>query len=163
MLQRFIVAILSLCVFDTAAYAQALPAKFSLQSLQQGQLTPADVRGQVLLIDFWASWCKGCSKVMALADRLAKAHPGKLRFISVSVDEDIAAARKYFADLGDDFKSLRAHSYFDATTAFAEALEISALPSLLLVGSDGKVLMHITGQPDARQEQELRLLLERMK
>jgi len=58
-------------------------------------------RGQVVLVNFWATWCPPCVKEMPsmvkLGQELTRAHPGKFRMVAVSVDEEPGAVEKFFA------------------------------------------------------------------
>jgi thiol-disulfide isomerase/thioredoxin len=61
----------------------------------------AAARGQVVLVNFWATWCPPCAKEMPsmvkLGQELVRKHPGKFRMVAVSVDEEPGAVEKFFA------------------------------------------------------------------
>jgi len=61
----------------------------------------AAARGQVVFVNFWATWCPPCAKEMPsmvrLGAELERAHPGKFRMVTVSVDESLDQVRAFFA------------------------------------------------------------------
>jgi thiol-disulfide isomerase/thioredoxin len=61
----------------------------------------AALRGQVVMVNFWATWCPPCAKEMpsmvALGQELARRHPGKFRLVAVSVDEEPGAVARFFS------------------------------------------------------------------
>ncbi|HET9553303.1 MAG TPA: TlpA disulfide reductase family protein, partial [Anaeromyxobacteraceae bacterium] len=61
----------------------------------------AAARGQVVLVNFWATWCPPCAKEMPsmlkLGEALAKKHPGKFKMVAVSVDESADQVKAFFA------------------------------------------------------------------
>jgi len=61
----------------------------------------AALKGQVVAVNFWATWCPPCAKEMPgmvkLGEALARKHPGKFRMVAVSVDEETPALTKFFS------------------------------------------------------------------
>jgi thiol-disulfide isomerase/thioredoxin len=62
----------------------------------------AAARGQVVVVNFWATWCAPCvtelPSLVKLGQDLARRHPGKFRIVAVSVDEQPGAVQKFFAE-----------------------------------------------------------------
>ncbi|HVP69620.1 MAG TPA: TlpA disulfide reductase family protein [Anaeromyxobacteraceae bacterium] len=62
--------------------------------------TLADAKGQVLFLNFWATWCPPCREEMPsmlqLGRELSERYPGKFRMVAVSVDEGWDAVRQFF-------------------------------------------------------------------
>jgi peroxiredoxin len=60
-----------------------------------GDLSLVDLRGKIVLVDFWASWCVPCQKSMPQFDALAKEFPAdRFAVVGVNVDSDLGAAKK---------------------------------------------------------------------
>src|SRR5512132_2668761 len=75
-----------------------LPAPpIELAGLDGSKVSLAAARGQVVFVNFWATWCPPCRDEMpsmvALGQDLAARHPGQFKMIAVTVDEDLAAIR----------------------------------------------------------------------
>lgn len=109
-----------------------------LPSLMQFDGTPLDVaalRGKVVIIEFWASWCPFCARQNPHIEALYRAHRARgLEVIGVSIDKDPKAAVDY----------LRKHGYtFKAGLATPEWMRIyrlrRGLPQLYVIGRDGRV------------------------
>jgi thiol-disulfide isomerase/thioredoxin len=72
-----------------------------LAALDGSRFSLASARGQVVFVNFWATWCPPCREempsMMRLGAELAARYPGQFRMVAVSVDEDLAAVKDYFA------------------------------------------------------------------
>ncbi len=82
-----------------APSAPAAPA-IELVGLDGSRFSLASLRGKVVFVNFWATWCPPCREEMPSMLRLARdleaRYPGKFKMVAVSVDEDLAAVRAYF-------------------------------------------------------------------
>ena len=50
---------------------------------------------KLTLVDFWATWCGPCRKLSPLIDEIAKEFDGKVKFVKIKADENLATAQKY--------------------------------------------------------------------
>jgi thiol-disulfide isomerase/thioredoxin len=87
--------------FQIEAVKRPMPAPSFLGSTPAGKpLNVADARGQVLFVNFWATWCPPCREEMPsmlqLGRELAATYPGKFRMVAVSVDETWPEVQKFF-------------------------------------------------------------------
>ncbi len=84
----------------TLARPLSAPA-IDLPTADGGRFTFPGAAGQVMMVNFWATWCPPCVKEMPsmvkLGQELARRHPGKFRMVAVSVDEDSKAVPDFFA------------------------------------------------------------------
>ncbi|MFL5523328.1 MAG: peroxiredoxin family protein [Gemmatimonadaceae bacterium] len=127
------------------------------------QRTLADYRGQVLMLNVWATWCLPCRVEMPSIEALHKAYgPKGLKIVAVSIDDPGTepAIRAFAQQYGLTFEILH-----DAQGKITEAYDITGYPETFIVGKDGvirKKLMSATdwNSPDARALVE-RLLSER--
>ena len=124
--------------------------------------TPFDwstLRGKVVLVDFWASWCGPCRQAFPAYDAMAKRHEGDgFVVLGVNVDEQRADADRFLKALPVGFTVV-----FDSGGAAPQAYGVKAMPSSYLVGRDGRVrLVHLGFKPsDADKiEAEVRAALE---
>src|SRR6266542_5840074 len=74
---------------------------FELTALDGSRLSLAQLRGQVVFVNFWATWCPPCREEMPsmvrLGQELARRHPGRFRMIAVSVDDGWDPVKEYFS------------------------------------------------------------------
>jgi len=136
----------------TASTLDSIPKQKSL----------ADYRGQVLMLNVWATWCLPCRVEMPSIEALNKAYgPKGLKIVAVSIDDPgtDSTIRAFVKQYGLTFEILH-----DAKAAITDAYDISGYPETFIVGKDGvirKKLMSATdwNSPDARALVE-RLLTE---
>lgn len=113
--------------------------RFSLPDTQGKTVTPADFKGQYLLIDFWASWCRDCRKENPALVQLARKYSGRnLAVLGVSLDKErerwtdcIAKDSLFWTQVSD-------LSGWDSPAA--KAYDIHWIPTSVLVGPDGNII-----------------------
>jgi len=101
------------------------------------------LRGQAVVINFWASWCEPCREEMPSLAQLPRAHKGKLRVLAVNYKESAAAVAQFVATTSLDLTTLR-----DPDGALARAWGIRVFPSTVLIGADGQVRSMVRGALD---------------
>ena len=80
---------------------------FKLKSLAGGELDLASLRGRVVLVNFWATWCPPCVEEMPSLERLHRAlGPEGLVVVSVSADDDAETLKRFVAAHGITFPVL---------------------------------------------------------
>jgi thiol-disulfide isomerase/thioredoxin len=85
---------------DRARDPSAPAPPIELAALDGSRFSLASARGQVVFVNFWATWCPPCREEMPsmlrLGQALAARYPGRFKMVAISVDEDLAAVREYF-------------------------------------------------------------------
>ncbi len=73
---------------------------FGIETPDGKRLNIADVKGQVLFVNFWATWCPPCRdempSMMQLGMELARTYPGKFKMLAISIDDGWDPVRKFF-------------------------------------------------------------------
>lgn len=116
--------------------AHAAPAPdFTLKSLDGPALRLAEQRGQVVVVNFWASWCAPCKVEMPHLNKLAdKYRDTGVVLLGVNVDDDPAKAAAEARKLGIRFPVL-----LDTAKQVSRAYRLDAMPTTVLVDRDGQV------------------------
>lgn len=96
---------------------------------------PAALKGKVVLVDFWASWCGPCKESFPVMEELHKKYAAKgVVILAVNVDEKAAAMNDFLKDHPVTFTVVR-----DAKKKLVGLANIPSMPSSFIVGPDGKV------------------------
>jgi thiol-disulfide isomerase/thioredoxin len=103
---------------------------------QGHDLTLADFRGRVVLLNLWATWCVPCRKEMPALDRLQAKLGGKeFLVIPLSIDRDgVASVKRFYQELGLEKLGI----YVDPSGKGARALAIPGVPTTLLIDRQGR-------------------------
>ena len=144
---------------DPAAYApptlpRPAPA-FALRDLDGRDVSLASLRGQVVLLDFWATWCAPCRKSMPELEALHRRYRDKgVTVLGVSIDEapvkkvrGFVQARKVTYPIAIDA---------DKDPAWA-AYKVKAVPAAFLIDREGRVVAQWTGRAAASEEVERKI------
>lgn len=95
----------------------------------------ADLKGRVVYVDFWASWCAPCKQSFPwMNDMQAKYGPRGLSIVGVTVDKKREDADKFLATTPAKFLI-----GFDTTGKVADVYKPAGMPTSFLIGADGKV------------------------
>jgi thiol-disulfide isomerase/thioredoxin len=149
-----------------AAHAHALEAGAPLPALAvhpledaSREVALASLRGSVVYVDFWASWCAPCRQSMPLLDALQKRHAARgFEVVGVNKDVSLADAKRFLRAVPVGFMLVA-----DPGDALAKAFDVQAMPSGYLADRRGVVrFVHrgFTSGTEAAIEREVAALLE---
>lgn len=120
-----------------AASAPTLPA-LSFRTTAGTTWTSDAARGQVIVLDVWATYCKPCRKAFPKLAALSVGRPD-LVVVGISVDEADATVTKFLQEVPASFTIARDPTY----TVQTGPLKIAALPTLLVVDRQGRIRLRI--------------------
>ena len=132
---------LALGMFASATFAGGKGIKVGDSFPELGSLglegnLPGDLKGKVVLVDFWASWCGPCKESFPIMQDLHHKYAEQgLVILAVNVDEDKAAMKDFLKDHPADFIILH-----DTARKLVSTANIASMPTSFLIGRDGKVV-----------------------
>jgi len=134
---------------EYAPEVNAIAPPFEARTLMESTLRLGDLRGQVLLINFWATWCEPCKAEMPDLEAVYETYQARgLRVLGVNLGEQKADVQAWVKQLGLTFDIV-----LDDGQRIASLYQIRGQPSSYLVAPDG-VIMQIYFGPTIRQSLE---------
>ena len=117
---------------------------FRLKTLDGRTLGPKDFRGQVVVVDFWATWCGPCHLQAQILEPVYRDFKGRgVQFLAANVGEEPDLVKKFLKDKPFPYPVL-----IDPEDNISADLGIVALPTLLVVDKKGKVTYFQAGIAD---------------
>jgi len=108
---------------------------FVLKSSAGDNLRLSEYRGDVVMINFWATWCGPCRQEMPLLDELYTRYERVgFNLLGVNIDDDSRRAMQMIEELGVNFPVL-----FDSRKEVSKLYEVEAMPVTVLVDREGDV------------------------
>jgi len=108
---------------------------FALKSSTGENLRLSEYRGDVVMINFWATWCGPCRQEMPLLDDLYNRYERVgFNLLGVNIDDDSSRAMDMIRELGVNFPVL-----FDARKEVSRMYEVDAMPVTVIVDREGTV------------------------
>jgi len=139
--QKFSSTELRTAMPDLRAAPHAL-APVEFRDASGNKITVDRFHGQVVLLNFWATWCVPCKAEMPSLNALASHFPKGLAIVPVSVDAaGIGPIRRYYSDLKLD----RLPIYSDPSTDAMRALGVIGIPTTLLLDREGREIARLIG------------------
>ena len=129
----------------------AAPA-VSLDDLDGHVMNLSRLRGSVVLLHFWATWCPTCREEMPLLEEVSRAHAGEVVVLGINLGEPKKKVAGYIAEAGLTFPIL-----LDPRGKVAGAYDVLALPTTLIVDPDGLLAGDIPMGKLEREDLEHRL------
>lgn len=155
--------LLSLAFLATAAQAavtpQAAAPDFTLRSAEGRNLRLAEQRGQVVLVNFWASWCGPCKVEMPHLNKLYdKYRASGFTLLAVNIDDDARVGSATAQRWGLKFPVL-----LDADKSVSRLYDLGSMPATVLIDRDGKVRYLHRGYRDGVEDTYERQIRELVK
>lgn len=144
-----------------AAHAgDAPPApEFSLPARAGQEVSLQSLRGQVVMLNFWASWCGPCRTEMPLLEQMHRRYASLgFTLLGVNVEADTRAAENWLEDTPVSFQIL-----FDRDSKVSKLYGVDAMPSTIFIDRQGRVRhLHRGYQPGDESDylDQIRALLK---
>lgn len=163
-MKTVITLVVTLAVANTAY--PALPAAgsiapdFVLKSGSGRNIRLSELRGQVVLINFWASWCGPCRQELPLLEKLQQRYRSAgFTLLAISIDDNRKNADAMLGKLGVKLAPL-----YDTEKRAAKRYDVDTMPATLIVDRDGRVRYVHRGYRsgyETKYDQQVRELLTR--
>ena len=119
-------------------------ADFRMKTLDGKMLGPKDFPGQVVVIDFWATWCGPCQVQARILEPVYRDHKGRgVQFLAANVGEDLETVKKFVKGKPFPYPVL-----LDPDDKISSNLGVLALPTLIVIDKKGKVSTVHSGLAD---------------
>jgi len=130
-----------------AAGGKAAP--FELTDLSGDSVSMADLRGKVVFLNIWATWCAPCREEMPSMEKLYQHLHDNKGFVMLAVSQDTESRDEVVA-------YVKKHGYhfdvlLDPKNAVAEAYKVSGVPETFIIDRDGRIVAHHSGAFDWSQ------------
>lgn len=110
-------------------------ADFTLADANGQVITLSDLRGQVVMINFWASWCAPCRQEMPLLEQIHQRYaPLGFTLLGINVEENPADGQAFLRERPVSFPVL-----YDPENGVSKLYDVVAMPSTVLIDRQGNV------------------------
>jgi thioredoxin-like negative regulator of GroEL len=130
----------------------AFAPDFHLYTENGDEISLANLKGKIVVFDFWATWCPPCRAALPDLKDLVKKYPAdRFSLISVSIDRDTDAWREYV-----EKKKMTWTQYHDIKSEFYRTFGLHEIPTYIVIAGDGSIIDRVEGT-DPQQSISYRL------
>jgi len=130
---------------------------FSLKDLNGRQVTLSSLKGKVVLLNFWATWCPPCISEMPVFNRLYKEMRARgFEVVAISADRSEGYLRDYTSKHSLDFKVL-----YDEDRSVTKQYKVFSMPTTFLIDKTGVIVEKFFGEYDWT-DQEIKKKIEKL-
>ena len=105
-----------------------------------------EFNGNLLLLNFWATWCEPCKEEMPSLDSLqVNQNLSNLKIFAINISKE---SKKKVDSFFEDLNIKNFEPYFDAPTTLAKTFSLRGVPTSILIDKDGKEFARIMGSID---------------
>ena len=105
-----------------------------------------EFNGNLLLLNFWATWCAPCKEEMPSLDRLqVNQNLSNLKIFAINISQE---SKKKVDIFFKDLNIKNFEPYFDSPTTLAKTFSLRGVPTSILIDKDGKEFARIMGSID---------------
>ena len=122
---------------------------FKLDLVSGGQVDLAALKGQIVVLDFWATWCGPCVRALPQVVATSKKYADKgVKLYAVNLREEPADIKAFLQE-----HKLDVSVALDKEGKTAEAYGVEGIPQSVIIGKDGTVqVVHVGASPDLEQQ-----------
>ncbi len=130
---------------------------FSLPDINDREVSLYDYVGEeVVIMDFWASWCAPCMRLMPELDKIHNEHEG-VTVIAISIDNPRSINRAKSMIRSQNYSMV---ALFDTNQEIAQRFQVTSVPHTFVIGYDGEIIYEHTGYSRGDEEELLEKVLE---
>ena len=126
--------------------------KFKDINLQDIDLT--NKKGNIMIINFWASWCAPCKREMPSLEKFSQNHPEILVYAVNMEKPNKLRARDFFNNIGITSLDI----YFDPDFKLVKTFKMRGLPTSILIDKNGKEFGRVVGEVDFNSEEFIQII-----
>jgi cytochrome c biogenesis protein CcmG/thiol:disulfide interchange protein DsbE len=119
------------------------------RALRDETLSPAELRGHPVVVNFWASWCVPCKKEAPLLAASARTHRGRVVFVGIDVQDFKSDARRFLKRYDTPYVSVR-----DGDGSTYGDYGLTGVPETYWLDADGRIVAHYAGEITGSQLEE---------
>ena len=120
------------------------------------QINLEDFKGNLILLNFWATWCAPCKEEMPSLDLLKNnSYLDNLKIFPINVGQE---NEEKAIDFFNDLKIKNLDTYFDSSITLAKKFSLRGIPTTILLNKDGLEFARIIGSINFENEQFIRWL-----
>src|SRR5262249_45929146 len=131
--------------------------EFEITSMDGERISLKDLRGKVVLIDFWATWCGPCVRATPMLASLAKTRAKDPRFVVLIITDEAASEASKIRDFRTVYK-IAWPMIHDPSHRLNAMYQVRGIPTYVVIDGDGVIRERLTGYGDstrARLEQAI--------
>jgi len=122
---------------------------FSFVTMDNQTVSNGSLRGKVVLLDFWGSWCPPCRESVPVMRNIERKYADKpFQLVGISSDDDADVWRTFVAAQHMDWAE-----YLDSTDRVQQAFQIESFPTYVVVDRDGVIRFRQSGFGDTSAEE----------
>ncbi|MEK3835853.1 MULTISPECIES: TlpA family protein disulfide reductase [unclassified Paenibacillus] len=121
--------------------AGALAPAFEAVTLQGEKVRLSEYKGRVVLLNFWATWCKPCMREMPLLNELSQSAELSVETLFVNAGESKGTVSEYMAEQQFSFPVI-----IDVTGRISASYSVNALPSTYIINKAGEISKIVVGE-----------------
>lgn len=138
---RLIAPAIAILLLPILARAAEPAPNVTMYGLDGKPFTLASLKGKVVVLDFWASWCAPCRKSFPFMDGLQKKHAAEgLKVVGLTLEEDDDAVNGFLDAVPVGFTIAR-----DPSEKAGEGFDVVAMPTTFLIDKEGRIVARFEG------------------
>jgi thiol-disulfide isomerase/thioredoxin len=111
-------------------------ATFQLKDLAGNQVSLADFKGKVVMLDFWATWCGPCRATMPEVEKLQQEHPDDFVLLAVNLGDSAEQVGRYVK-----MQNIQTRVLLDPDSGVGAAYGVGSIPMQVIIDKEG-ILRH---------------------